>query len=671
MARENKKPAEGHYDADDIELLEGLEAVRVRPGMYIGATDSRGLHHLIWEVVDNAVDESLAGFCTEIVVEIDDKNVVTVIDNGRGIPVGINKKTGRSALDLVFSELHAGGKFNGGGYKVSGGLHGVGASVANALSTWLNVEVRREGFVWTAKFAQGKTVQEVKKGRALKKGEADGTIVSWLFDKTIFKSVEGYSHTLIETRLREKSYLVRGLKLVLRMPGQDEQIFLSKNGIADYVKELASERRPVHKGVISLASEEVVVAGEDGADTNVPVEVAMQWTDGDDERIYGFTNVVSNPDGGTHVTGLKTAITKALNNYAKEQGKFKKDNESFEGRDIVDGLVAAVSVKVENPQFEGQTKGKLNNSEGKTAVQTFIYAAFSEWLADTRNAKEAKAILDRCLLARDIRLAKGKVSKKLKEEATSIFTDTDLPGKLKDISESNMPVDERELFIVEGDSAMGTAKDARDARFQAILPIRGKILNVLEDTKGKTFENKEIEGILTALGGRKDVLKTSRGVKNIATLERDQLRYGKVVILTDADTDGAHIAMLLMTMFYELFPTMLAEGRVFLAQPPLFKINLDATGSKYVYAYNDAEKEELLKKHRRDGDDVSRFKGLGEMNAPDLARTCFDTDSRSLLQVQVSDAADAQETVSMLMGKKTDLRKKWLAEVGLEDEEVD
>lgn len=667
MAKKVKPEIEPEYGADQIRLLEGLEAVRVRPGMYIGSTDSRGLHHLIWEITDNAVDEALAGRCTEIIVEVDDKNVLTVIDNGRGIPVGINKKTGRSALDLVFTELHAGGKFGDGGYKVSGGLHGVGASVTNALSEWLQADVKVEGFLWTTKFKRGKTVQKVTKGRALKKNEGTGTTVSWLFDREIFKNVEGYSHALIEQRLREKSYLVRGLRFVLRMPGRDEQVFVSKNGISDYIKELAAERKPVHREVIFMAADDITVPGEDGKETTLPVEIAMQWTNADDERIYAFTNIVSNPDGGTHVTGFKTAVTKALNNFAREQGKFKKDSESFEGRDIMEGIVAAVSVKVENPQFEGQTKGKLNNPEAKTAVQTFVYSAFSDWLADPRNAKESKLVLERCLLARDIRLAKGKVSKKLKDEATSIFTDTNLPGKLKDCGESSIPIEERELFIVEGDSAMGTAKDARDSKFQAILPIRGKILNVLDASGGKAFDNAEVEGILTALGGRKDAI----GKRIVATLEAEQRRYGKVVILTDADTDGAHIAMLLMTMFYELFPKMLTEGRIFLAQPPLYKINLDNTGSKYIYAYDDEEREKLMKKHNRSGEHVSRFKGLGEMNAPDLAETCFDLDSRSLLQVQIADAAEAQDVVSMLMGKgKAELRREWLEEVGLETEAI-
>jgi DNA gyrase subunit B len=656
----------GAYDAEHIRKLEGLEPVRLRPGMYVGGTHERALHHLLWEVVDNAVDEALAGFCTEIAVTLSGEKTQTVVevsDNGRGIPVGVSKQTGESALHMVFEELHAGGKFGDGGYKVSGGLHGVGASVANALSRWLEVEVRRDGHLWQARWERGQRVKPATKVRALRKGEQTGTTVRWLYDDEIFDAGVSYSHSTIEQRLREKAYLVRGLTFRLRMPGRPEQVFHSKAGIADLVKELVSERQPVHPHVISLSSDDLPQFAE--TSLAIPVEVALQWTTGADERTFAFANVIATPDGGTHVSGMRAAISKALNAYAEAEGKIKREADRFEGRDVLEGLTAAVSVKLQNPQFEGQTKGKLNNAEARTAVYSFLYAAFSAWLADRRNAKEAKAVLERCILARDIRLAKSKVSKKLRNEATSIFTDTNLPGKLADTNGTCAP-EECELYIVEGDSASGSAKAARDASFQAILPIRGKILNVLEAANGKAFENKEVEGILTALGGRKDVV----GKHVVATLEPEQRRYGKVVAMADADQDGAHITALLLTLFYELFPQLLQEGRVFLARPPLYKIKLNAAGDKFLYAADDEERAALLKRYNRSGEDVSRFKGLGEMNPEDLARTCFDPRTRSLLQVTVEDAAEAQETVNLLMGRRAELRRAWLEDVGLDEEAI-
>lgn len=660
------KPRSDDYSADAIDVLEGLEPVRVRPGMYIGSTGSRGLHHLIWEIVDNAVDEALAGHCTEISVDLSEDGVVTVVDNGRGIPVATHSKSGESALDLVFTKLHAGGKFGGGGYKVSGGLHGVGASVTNALSNWLEAEVRRDGHVWTVRYERGKSVQAVTKGRKLEKKEKTGTTVRWAFDDTIFDADATYSRSVIEQRLREKSYLVRGLKFVLTVPGKARQVFLSRNGIADYIKELNAERDPIHPSVIFFSSEDTPFSREgavDQAAQQIPVEIALQWTKSADERVYSFANVVPTGDGGTHVTGLRRAITRAMAAFAYEQGKLKKDKgESFEGRDIFEGLTAAVTVKVENPQFEGQTKGKLNNPEAQTAAATYTYAAITSWLADKANQKEAKAILERCLLAREIRLAKGKISKKLRNEATSIFTDTNLPGKLADCQETR-PVEEREIFVVEGDSAMGSAKAARDSAFQAVLPIRGKILNVLGTNRnGRAFENAEIEGILTALGGRKDVI----GKTIVASLEADMRRYGRIVILTDADVDGAHICTLLLTMFHELMPSLVEEGRILIAKPPLYRINLDSRGETYVYAYTDSERAELIRKHKRSGEDTVRFKGLGEMNADDLRRTTMDPETRVLQRVEVEDAAEAVETINMLMGSRPDARRQWLEDVGLE-----
>ncbi|WP_217924416.1 DNA gyrase/topoisomerase IV subunit B [Miltoncostaea oceani] len=654
------------YGADEITVLEGLDPVRVRPGMYIGSTTSRGLHHLIWEIVDNAVDEALAGHCTEITVTLGEDNTLEVTDNGRGIPVATHTKSGESALDLVFTKLHAGGKFGGGGYKVSGGLHGVGASVTNALSEWLRVEVRRDGHAWTAAYARGKSTQAVTQGRKLKKGEGTGTTVSWLFDSTIFDSDVRYSASTIEQRLREKSYLVRGLRFVLQIPGKPQQVFVSKNGIADLIAEMNAEREAIHPGILNFSSEIDPVEREaiDEAAAAIPVEIALQWTKSADERIFSFANVVPTGDGSTHVSGLRRAVTRAVSAFAYSEGKLKKDKkEAFDGRDIFEGLTAAVTVKIENPQFEGQTKGRLNNPEGQTAVATYAYAVLSAWLSDKANAKQAKAILERCLLAREIRLAKGKISKKLRDNATSIFSDSNLPGKLADCLETR-PVEERELFIVEGDSAMGSAKAARDAAYQAIMPIRGKVLNVLGAKNGRAFDNVEIEGILTALGGRKDVI----GRAVVATLEPQMRRYGKVVILADADVDGAHITNLLLTMFSELFPQMIAEGRIFIANPPLYRINLDSRGEKFVYALTDQERADLVKKHKRSGDDVSRFKGLGEMNASDLARTTLDPETRSLLQVTVEDPTEAADTLNLIMGSRPEPRRLWLEDIGLNDE---
>ena len=641
---------EHEYTADQIVVLEGLEPVRVRPGMYIGSTSTRGLHHLIWEIVDNAVDEALAGHCTEIVVEIGDDEVVTVTDNGRGIPVDTHSGTGESALDLVFTRLHAGGKFGAGGYKVAGGLHGVGASVTNALSDWLEVEVRRDKGRYTARYERGKAVRAVTR---VGDAKDTGTTVVFRFDAGIFDADAHFQPTMIEQRLREKSFLVRGLTFRLRIPGRDEQVFKSQNGLADYVRELNAEREAEHPTIIHLA--------RDASDGEIGVEVALQWTRSADEHLYAFANVVPTPDGGTHATGLRRALTRTLNALAHETGRLKRDkDESFEGRDVVDGLTAALMVLVEDAQFEGQTKQKLNNAEVAGAVSTFVSGALADWLSDPANQRDMKAILERVLLAREIRIARGKVSKKLRNEATSIFTDTNLPGKLADCLES-LVVDERELYVVEGDSAAGSAKAARDSSFQAILPIRGKILNVLGARNGRAFENAEVEGILTALGGRKDLI----GKNVVATLDPENLRYGRVVILADADVDGAHIANLLLTLFSEIFPQLLAQGRVFLARPPLFKVNLDPRGEKVAYAYDEAERSALIRKHRRSSDDVTRFKGLGEMDAEHLAGTCFLPETRHLAQVTVEDLAQAQETLNLIMGSRPEPRRAWLEGLGM------
>jgi DNA gyrase subunit B len=655
------------YTADDIKVLEGLEPVRVRPGMYIGSTSSRGLHHLVWEVVDNSVDEALAGYCTQVTVEMLDGDVVQVTDDGRGIPVGIQKQTGLSALDVVFTRLHGGGKFGDGAYKVSGGLHGVGAAVTNALSRFLEAEVHREGYAWTVRYTQGLPDQPVTRGAKLRRGQGSGTIVRWRYDDTIFDADARYSYTTIESRLREKAYLVRGLRFVLRWPGRDEQVFYSENGIADYVREIDAkgERVPAHSKVVYLSSADH--PDPQFSTQPIAVEVALQWsawngrTD-EAERVSSFANVISTIDGGTHVEGLKAALTSVMNRYAYETGKLKSDKkESFHPKDIWEGLTAAVSVRITDPQFEGQTKSRLNNSEAKGAVQTFVYAALGEWLRDPKSKADAAAILSRCVEARDSRLARSRADTKRKR---GVFDDSPLPGKLEDCLDTQS-MEEREIFIVEGDSALGTAGDARNKNFQAVLPVRGKILNVLGAKNDRIWANNEIESILVAMGGRKEAV----GKRVIASLEPRERRYGKIVILTDADTDGAHIANLLLGMFHELFPTLVAEGRIFVARPPLFKIDLDAKGEKFVYAYDETQRSALMKTHKRKGDDVSRFKGLGEMPWQHLRSTCFDPATRKLQQVTVEDIGEAAETLNLIMGNgpaAAGKRRSWLEEVGLD-----
>jgi len=653
------------YTAKNFRVLEGLEPVRLRPGMYIGSTSSRGLHHLIWEIVDNAVDEALGGHCSTVEVELLEGNVVQVSDDGRGIPVDVHRPTGLAALDIVFTKLHGGGKFGDGGYKVTGGLHGVGAAVTNALSEWLEVEVRRDGYLWSARYERGHPARPVSRGAPIGTSRT-GTTVRWSFDRTVFDPDARYSHTTVEARLREKAYLVRGLRFVLRWPGQPEKVFQSGNGLADFVREIDAngERAPVHAHVAHLCSDE---AGSAQGTTSISVEVALQWTawsgKADEvERAYSFANVISTTDGGTHVEGLKAALTSAVNRYAFETGRLKQDKkESFHPRDIWEGLTAAVSVKLADPQFEGQTKNKLNNSEAKGAVQTFVYSALSEWLRDKRFKADAEAVLERCLEARGSRLARSRADTKRKR---GIFDESPLPGKLEDCLET-MPVDDRELFIVEGDSALGTAGDARDKRFQAVLPVRGKILNVLGATNDRVWKNAEIESVLVAMGGRKEAV----GKRVVASLGHSERRYGKVVVLTDADTDGAHICNLLLAMFHELFPALVAEGRVFVARPPLFKINLDQKGERFVYAYDEAERSQLVKRHNRKGDDVSRFKGLGEMPWEHLRATCFDVSTRKLQQVSMEDMTEAAETLNLIMGNGPTAaakRRSWLEEVGLE-----
>lgn len=658
-AKSTTKPEE--YGADQIVALEGLEPVRVRPGMYIGGTDNRGLHHLVWEIVDNAVDEALAGHCTEIIVELSKDSVVRVIDNGRGIPVAKNSKTGEHAVMMVFEQLHAGGKFGSGGYKVSGGLHGVGASVTNALSEWLEVDVERDGYHWTARWEQGKRKQELKKGD---KTSRVGTTVTWKYDPTIFKgSSIGYDPTTIENRLREKSYLVRGLKFRMRVEGQKEKVFYSKNGIAEFVERMASENDPLHPDVLHFKTDSVVVKDADNSEVSLGVEVAMQWTKKAAAAAYSFANVVTTPDAGSHVDGLRTAVSRALNNFAYEQGKLKRDkkDDRLIPNDILAACTVAVSVKLENPQFEGQTKGRLNNGEAKTAVNQFLYAELAAWLDNKKNAKAAKEILERCLHARKFRLAAGKVSKNY--NPNSIWADTGQSAKLADCDHTASALEERELFIVEGDSAAGTAKEARDSRTQAILPLRGKVINAITNTSERIFDNAEVVAIITALGGRIELLPEGG---NYVQLNPDLVRYHRVILLADADQDGSHIQTLVTGLFFgvEGLLDVVKSGRLFLARPPLYRIKLDGKGEQVAYAYSDEERTAIVAKHKRKGEDVQRFKGLGEMNADQLEETVMDPATRQLSQVSIEDLAETMDAVNLVLGKDANRRRQWLEEAG-------
>ena len=660
MAKESsKKKTEttAEYGADQIQALEGLEPVRVRPGMYIGGTESRNLLHLIWEIVDNSVDEALAGHCSEIIVELRKDNTVSVRDNGRGIPVGKNSKTGESAVMMVFEQLHAGGKFGDGGYKVSGGLHGVGASVTNALSEWLKVTVRRDNQCWRAEWARGKRTKDLYEDKKDKTADKTGTTVVWKYDDTIFNKDVSYNPSIIERRLRDKSYLVREVKFVLKVEGQEDRVFQSDEGIAEYVRELSVEQEPLHKDPIFFEDEAVAVQTGSGKDTEIGVEVALQWTKKAGEHLYSFANIVTTPDGGTHATGLKGALTKAMNNFAYDTGKLKKEGrkepERFDSKDVFAALTCAVSVKIEDPQFEGQTKGKLNNSEARSAVQSMTYAAFTDWMNDKKNTKTAKEILERCLHARRVRLAQGKVSKNY--NPNSIWADTGQSAKLADCLTST-PAEERELFVVEGDSAGGTAKEARDTTFQAILPLRGKPINALTAANAKVFENKEVQAIISALGARTEELEG----EIVVVLTRETRRYNKLVILADADSDGAHITALVCGMMWRLFPDFVKEGRLFIARPPLYKINLDNRGDTFVYAYSDEERAAVMKKHKRSGQDISRFKGLGEMDGAQLEETVMERKTRQLYQVTLEDVAEVEDTMNLILGNSAARRKEWL-----------
>ena len=624
------------YGADEIQILEGLEAVRKRPGMYIGSTSSRGLHHLVYEIVDNAVDEALAGFCDTIHVTINPDNSVTVTDNGRGIPVGINHKSGLPAVEVVFTVLHAGGKFGGGGYKVSGGLHGVGASVVNALSVWLEVEICHEGKVYKQRYERGKVVQKLEViGNC--DPEKTGTKVTFLPDGEIFETTI-FDYSILQQRFREMAFLTKGLKIVLRDDRPQEPIektFHYEGGIKEFVEYLNRSTTPLYEQIIYC----------EGIVNNVSVEVAMQHNDSYNENSYGFVNNITTPEGGTHIVGFRNALTKTFNDYARKN-KLLKDNEpNLTGEDIREGLTAIISVKIEDPQFEGQTKQKLGNSEARGAVDNVVSEQLQIFLE--QNPQVAKVTVEKSVMAQRAREAARKARDLTRRK--SALDGMSLPGKLADCSDKNP--EKCEIYIVEGDSAGGSAKTARDRATQAILPLRGKILNVEKARLDRIYGNAEIKAMITAFG---------TGIHE--DFDISKLRYHKIIIMTDADVDGAHISTLLLTFLYRFMPELIKQGYVYLAQPPLYKLEKN---KKIWYAYSDEELDSILQEVGRDTNNkIQRYKGLGEMDAEQLWDTTMDPEHRVLLRVTMDDetASELDLTFTTLMGDKVEPRREFIEE---------
>ena len=621
------------YGANQIQILEGLEAVRKRPGMYIGSTSERGLHHLVYEIVDNAVDEALAGVCDTIVVQINADNSITVSDNGRGIPVGIHPKAGIPAVEVVFTILHAGGKFGGGGYKVSGGLHGVGASVVNALSTWLEVEIYHEGKIYKQRYERGHAVYSLKVI-----GDCDperhGTTVMFKPDGEIFETLV-YDYQTLKERLREMAFLTKGLKIVLKDDREEkrEETFHYEGGIREFVKYLNNTREPLYDQIIYF----------EGTKNNVYVEVAMQHNDYYNENIYSFVNNINTPEGGTHLAGFKAALTDGFNKYARANKLLKDSEPALTGEDIREGLTAIISVKIEEPQFEGQTKQKLGNSEARTAVAAVVGEQMKYFLE--QNPAIAKAICEKSITAQRAREAARK-ARDLTRRKTALDSMT-LPGKLADCSDKNP--ENCEIYIVEGDSAGGSAKKARSRATQAILPLRGKILNVEKARLDRIYGNAEIKAMITAFG---------TGIHE--DFDISKLRYHKIIIMTDADVDGAHIATLLLTFIYRFMPELIKQGYVYLAQPPLYKLEKN---KKVWYAYSDEELDQILTEVGRDQNNkIQRYKGLGEMDAEQLWETTMDPERRILLRVNYDEslASDIDVTFTTLMGDKVEPRRDFI-----------
>ena len=627
---------DSEYGADQIQILEGLEAVRKRPGMYIGSTSTRGLHHLVYEIVDNSVDEALAGYCDEIQVDINKDNSVTVSDNGRGIPVGINHKAGLPAVEVVFTILHAGGKFGGGGYKVSGGLHGVGASVVNALSEWLEVEIYHEGHIYKQRYERGNVMYKLK---IVGECEPDrsGTKVTFLPDKEIFEDTI-FDYDTLKQRFREMAFLTKGLRIVLRdWRGEElhEHTFHYEGGIKEFVTYLNRSKTPLYEQIIYC----------EGSKDGVYVEVAMQHNDSYSDNTYGFVNNITTPEGGTHVEGFRSALTKTFNDYARKNRLLKDSEPNLSGEDIREGLTAIISVKIENPQFEGQTKQKLGNSEARGAVNNIVSTQLEIFLEQNPNV--AKVTVEKSVMAQRAREAARKARDLTRRK--SALEGSSLPGKLADCSDKD-PAN-CEIYIVEGDSAGGSAKTARDRATQAILPLRGKILNVEKARLDKIYANAEIKAMITAFG---------TGIHD--DFDISKLRYHKIIIMTDADVDGAHISTLLLTFLYRFMPDLIKEGYVYLAQPPLYKLEKN---KKVWYAYSDEELDSILREVGRDSNNkIQRYKGLGEMDAEQLWETTMDPEHRILLRVTMDEetSSELDLTFTTLMGDKVEPRREFIEE---------
>lgn len=631
MTEENKAELAAQYDASQIQVLEGLEAVRKRPGMYIGSTSSAGLHHLVWEIVDNSIDEALAGFATHIEIEITKENHIRVTDDGRGIPVDIQEKTGRPAVETVFTVLHAGGKFGGGGYKVSGGLHGVGASVVNALSTDLTVQVFKEGNIYEQSYKRGAVLEDLK---IIGKTDKHGTSVYFVPDPEIFQETTVFEFDKLANRVRELAFLNKGLKLTITDYRPEEPVkksFCYEGGIKSYVEHLNKSKQV-------LFEEPIYVEGEQDG---IQVEVAMQYTSGYHTNLLSFTNNIHTYEGGTHESGMKTALTRVINDYARRQKLMKENEEKLSGEDVREGLTAVISIKHPDPQFEGQTKTKLGNSEARTITDRLFSTHFDKFLME--NPQVARKIVEKGILASKARLA-AKRAREVTRKKSGLEI-SNLPGKLADCSSNDPTISE--LFIVEGDSAGGSAKQGRSRHFQAILPIRGKILNVEKATLDKILANEEIRSLFTAMG-------TGFG----GDFDLSKARYQKLVIMTDADVDGSHIRTLLITLFYRYMRPAVEAGYIYIAQPPLYKLK---QGKNEYYIQNDEELEAKLKElpaHPKP--QLSRYKGLGEMDAEQLWETTMNPENRSMLQVSVEDAAEADQILDILMGDRVEPRREFI-----------
>lgn len=633
----NEDKVQGSYDSSSIQVLEGLEAVRKRPGMYIGTTSSRGLHHLVWEIVDNAIDEALAGYCTHIEVTIGKDNSITVKDDGRGIPVDIHPKTGKSTVETVYTVLHAGGKFGGGGYKVSGGLHGVGASVVNALSKWVEVTVYKNGKIHYIKFSNGGHTEHPLNVIGECSIDRTGTTVTFMPDPSIFKETVDFDYDILKNRFRELAFLNKGLRIILRDDRTDKKdMFVYEGGISEYVKLLNDKKTPIHSTIVHT----------DGKEDGVTIEVAFQYNDGYTPAIYSFVNNITTPEGGTHEDGVKNSLTRIINNYARGAKMLKDNDENLQGEDVREGITMIISAKVPDPQFEGQTKTKLGNSEVKKVAANIFGEGLDRFLME--NPDQAKIIVEKAITA-----ARARVAAKKAREITRRKGGLELThqwGKLTDCSSKDASVSE--VFIVEGDSAAGTAKDGRDPATQAILPIRGKILNVEKARLDKALNNEEIRTIITAFG-------TGIGEE----FDLSKLRYHKIIIMTDADVDGAHIRTLLLTLFYRYFRPLLENGHVYAAQPPLYSIK---HGKTIKYVLNEEERDAYLASLPANTKyDIGRMKGLGEMDAHELRETTMHIGTRILKRIDLNDAIVADETFQLLMGEEVEPRRLFIEENAL------